>query len=146
MKYAVVTEDYIDQLWSHVRRSRGIFGALEGSSREALAKSLFGSYIVLSFDFGYARFTDWIPGTSCFVHFVAWSPRLFRQKGELSIALQHMYAHHGMKRVYVRIPSSSKSLRRLVTSLGFSFESVEPLYYGIGCENADRYVIVFEEG
>jgi len=146
MRYATLTEEYIDKLWLHIKQARGIFGSLEGRSRETLKQSLLSSYIVLDFPFGYARFDEWIPGEQCSVHFAGWSPDIFRKKGELLIALNHMYSHHGMKRVYARIPTGSKALKHLVESLGFHYEGTEPNYYRVGCVHADRYVIVFEEG
>ena len=146
MRYAVISEEYIDKIWSHVRKARSVFGMLEGRCRETLARSLLSSYIVLDFSFGYARFDEWIPGEQCSVHFVGWSPDIFRRKGELLVALHHLYSHHGMKRVYARIPQGSKALRHLLEYLGFHYEGTEPNYYGVGCVHADRYVIVFEEG
>lgn len=148
MKWLILDLATLHSIWSRVCNTKSSWSFLEGSSFTEFSKAMLNSAGVIGMRYGIVRLTDWYPAHSCRVHALFWSKGIFRDYSEL-IALKHeLMSTFGMKRIECIIPSNSKSLRRLISCLGFQKEGTLRCYYDLDgtCADGDIYSIIASPG
>ena len=144
IKSMAPNKEFIDEVWEKVEGKKCLWSELEGSSYEAFFATCMSSQILIDLGFGMGRIDNLIPGHSCRVHAVFWSAEVLKDVDKIVFALLQIIHAFELMRVECVVPSSSKSLKRLLEQIGFKLEGTMGNWYkGLeGFFDGDLYAIV----
>ena len=130
--------------WSRLKGSGGIWRGFEGKDFQSFCESLHKSDAICELGFGVGRVTHLIRGHSCRVHGVFWSKDAYRHPEVVRRALIELFDRFDLVRIECVVPSSMRSLGRLLVKFGFVKEGTLRAIYKVDDRffDGDIYSIV----
>jgi hypothetical protein len=135
-------------LWDLIPKQPGVWSLLEGQSWESFEKTMLSSSLIVCFEEGFIRITDFYPEHCCRIHPVFWSKDIVRNLAKRMDEFLRLAGAIGLVRVECIIPTQLHGLNRLATRAGFHCEGMMKKWYKTkeGFMDAYLWAILKEEG
>lgn len=142
-----ITPGMIDSFWERVKGSPGFWGDLEGRDYDKFARSLFGSRVIILFDYGLARVSPGWSESVGEVHAVFWNRRVVRSALEIRKALRDVSDRFRFQDYVATVPRTARGLHRLLHDVGFRRRGEINRFYEVtgGSQSAILYGILRSE-
>lgn len=141
------TQEAYKTLWESVPKHSGVWSLLEGQSWEAFEKIMLSSALIVCFEEGFIRITDFSPNHCCRIHPVFWSKGILKNIQLRSNEFFNLAQSIGIIRIECVIPIQMKGLSKLAYRAGFRPEGLMKKWYKTkeGFMDAGLWSIIREE-
>lgn len=114
---------------------------------EFFRSCIYGSDVVLVWDFGFARVTDYMLHQGVNVHGIFWSKDVLKSQDWIIEGAKYIFSAFRVPRIEVVVPTVHKGLRRFLQRTPFVYEGTlrKGLFDGIIYEDGDLWSLCKED-